>query len=62
MPFYFINLYYSLQAQYLWTRHGDPDDFSLGEWLEERVGTYVGLRADWSCPTTYPHPDWNEPF
>jgi len=50
--FYFINLYYSVAAQYLWARHGDPDDFSLGEWLTERVGTSVGLRADWFTHVT----------
>jgi len=50
--FYFTNLYYSVAAQYLWARHGDPDDFSLGEWLEERVGTNVGLRADWFAHVT----------
>ena len=50
--FYLINLYYSVVAQYLWARHGAPDDFSLGEWLPERVGTSVGLRADWFTQLT----------
>lgn len=70
MPFYFVNLYYSLQAQYLWTRYSeavvgydahieflDSVDFSLYEYLVERVGTFVGLRADWYGATSYPHPN-----
>jgi len=57
--FYLANLYYSVQAQYIWTRYS-PDvagldahlEFlehvdSLRDWLGERVGTTHGLRADW---------------
>jgi len=67
MRFYFLNLYYSLQAQYLWARYSedvvgfdanieflDSVDFDLLSFLTERVGTYVGLRADWFVPTVYP--------
>ena len=59
MRFYLINLYYSLQAQYLWTRYSEDvagwdahlyfieNVDSLRDYLGERVGTTHGLRADW---------------
>ena len=60
MRFYLINLYYSLQAQYLWTRYSeeivgeeahfefmDNMDWSPRAFMAERIGTDYGIRADW---------------